>query len=250
MGRMVATVALCALGAAASGVAGCGGDGDDRTVRVFAASSLSEAFVDMTAAFEADRPGVAVELNLAGSSALREQIAEGAPADVFAAADDASMAALVQDGVLGDDGAAPVTFATNRVTLAVQPGNPAGVSGLADLARPELLVGVCAVGVPCGDLARDVLDRGGVAASVDTEEPNVRALAQKIADGELDVGLVYVTDVDDRLAAVPIGPAGDVVARYPIVALPGSGPDAAAFVDFVLSDAGRRILADHGFGAP
>lgn len=245
MRRAVAVLAILA-GAGAGAGASCGGDDGD-SVHVFAAASLSDAFVAVAAAFEADRPDVDVRLNIAGSSALREQIVEGAPADVFAAADGSAMNALVE---AGDTAGEPVVFATNSLTIAVPAGNPAGVDSLDDLADPGLLVGLCAAGVPCGDLAREVLAQAGVAASVDTDEPNVRALAAKIADGELDAGLVYVTDVDDRLDAVPIDEAVDVVAAYPIVALRGAGAAAEAFVEFVLSPAGRRILTEHGFGVP
>ena len=161
---------LVVLGVAA---AGCGGEDGDGRVRVFAAASLTEAFGELAGAYEETNPSVTVELNVAGSSALREQILEGAPADVFASADEANMAELVEAGeVVG----VPQTFATNRMAIGVPPGNPGAVGGLADLADDELLVGLCAQGVPCGDLARSVLGTAGVEASVDTNEPNVGAL--------------------------------------------------------------------------
>src|SRR5690606_34061099 len=164
------------------------------------------------------------------------------------------------EGVRADpaDGGAvgePVVFATNRLRLAVPAGNPADVTGLDDLARDELLVGLCAEGVPCGELARRVLADAGVTPAPDTEEPDVRALLAKIEAGELDAGLVYTTDVRAASGAVegidvPAGEAGTT--RYPIATVAGAPhPDAAAaFVAFVASPAGRDVLAGHGFGPP
>jgi len=230
-------------------VVACSGGDDGRHVRVFAASSLTDAFTDIEAAYEAEHPDVDVQLNLAGSSALREQILEGAPADVLATANEVTMATLVGAGEVDGE---PIVFAGNQLTIAVSSGNPADVTELADLARPSVLVGLCAVGVPCGDLARDVLARAGVVAAVDTNEPNVRALTAKIADGELDAGLVYVTDVLglDDVDSVRIPKEASVVAWYPIATLDGAGADADSFTSFVLSTGGRAILAEHGFGLP
>ncbi len=229
-------------------LAACGGRSEPPVVNVFAASSLADAFTEIAAAYEAGHPGVEVRLNLAGSSALREQILEGAPADVFAAADESTMEALVDAGGVAG---APVVFAVNRLVIAVPAGNPAAVSGLADFADPDLLVGLCSAGVPCGDLARTVLARAGVSASIDTDEPNVRALAAKIADGELDAGLVYATDIPTGdLAALPIPEQVDATTNYTIAALAGAADDAAPFVDYVRSAEGRGILARYGFGLP
>lgn len=237
----VATLALV--------VVACGGGDDGRQVRVFAASSLTDAFTEIEAAYEAEHPDVDVQLNLAGSSALREQILEGAPADVFAAANDVTMSALADAGEVEGE---PVVFAGNQLTIAVPSGNPADISELADLERPEALVGLCAVGVPCGDLARAVLARAGVVAAVDTDEPNARALTAKIEDAELDAGLVYVTDVLglDAVDSVRLPKEVSIVSWYPIATLAGAGPDAGSFTAFVLSTDGRAILAEHGFGLP
>jgi molybdate transport system substrate-binding protein len=220
----------------------------DDEVLVSAAASLTEAFTGIEAAFEASHSNIDVILNLAGSSTLREQILQGAPADVFASADVANMeqvAAAVE----------PEIFARNRLTIAVPAGNPAGVAGLDDFARDDLFIGLCAVGVPCGDFAREALRSAGVDAVIDTEEPDVRALLVKIEAGELDAGITYVTDLAAAGAAVEgidIPAAANVVADYPIAVLASAPhPDAAAaFVDFVLSDAGRAILSSHGFGLP
>jgi len=235
---------------------GCGnssGSGPaDGEVLVSAAASLTEAFASLETAFEALHPGTDVVLNFGGSSALREQILAGAPADVFASANVANMDRVTADGaVVGD----PAIFARNRLEIAVPPGNSAEVSGLADFDRPELFIGLCASGVPCGDYGRESLAKAGVDPVVDTEEPNVRALLVKIEAGELDAGIVYVTDVaasGGTVEGVEIPDDVNVFADYPIAALTGSPNPigAAAFVTFVLSDEGGRILADHGFDLP
>lgn len=207
------------------------------TVTVFAAASLTESFDEIAAAFEAANPGVDVVLNYGGSSGLATQIAEGAPADVFAAASTTQL----PDGTV---------FATNALALAVPAGNPGGVTGLADLARPELAIALCAVEVPCGAASATLLEQAGITASVDTSEQDVKAVLTKIELGEVDAGLVYVTDVRAAGAAVEgiALPEAELVA-YPIAALTDSEA-AAAFVAFVLSDAGQAILREAGFGAP
>lgn len=210
---------------------------ETRTVTVFAAASLTEAFEEIAAVFEAENPGVDVVLNYAGSAGLAAQIAEGAPADVFASASPAQL----PEGT---------PFATNVLELAVPAGNPGDVTGLADLARPELVVALCAVEVPCGAAAATVVADNGISASVDTYEQDVKAVLSKIELGEVDAGLVYVTDVlaaGDRVEGIPLPEAKPVA--YPIAALTDSEA-AAAFVAFVLSDAGQRLLQNAGFGAP
>ena len=215
--------------------AACGTD-DEAALDVFAASSLTDAFAEIEAAFEAEHD-VDVVLNLGASSALREQILAGAPADVFASANQSNI-----DAVAGES----EVFATNRLQIVVPAANPGDVDGIDDLARDELLVGLCAVEVPCGELAQEALDDASVNASVDTEEPDVRSLLAKVAAGELDVGIVYRTDVLAAGGDVR-GIDLDVAATYPIAALTADGD---AFVDFVLGDEGQAILAEHGFGPP
>ncbi|MFN3217849.1 MAG: molybdate ABC transporter substrate-binding protein [Acidimicrobiales bacterium] len=250
---LVALTLLAGLVACGDDDEGGGTDGEiGGTVLVFAAASLTDAFDDIETAFEAEYPGVDVQLNLAGSSSLREQILEGAPADVFASANQSNMDQLIEAGEVGGD--APV-FAANLLQIAVPAGNPAGVTGLEDFAREELLIGLCAEGVPCGDFAREALANAAVEASIDTNEPDVRALLTKIGADELDAGIVYVTDVtaaDDLVEGVDIAEDVNVVAGYPIAPLDGApNPDAAAaFVDFVLSEEGQAILVSYGFAAP
>lgn len=233
--------------------AGCGdgGEGEGSGIVVFAAASLTDAFEEAAAAFEAANPDATVELSFAGSSALREQILEGAPADVFASANASNMEAVVD---AGEAGAADV-FVRNRLEIAVPAGNPAGVTGLADLGRDELLVGLCAAEVPCGAFGREALADAGVTPAVDTEEPDVRALLTKVEAGELDAGLVYRTDVrsaDGGVEGIAVPDDVNVVADYPIAVLTRSTDvaTAEAFVAFVLSGEGQAILASHGFEAP
>jgi molybdate transport system substrate-binding protein len=218
---------------------------------VSAAASLTDAFAEVETAFEAANPGVDVVLNLGSSSSLREQILEGAPADVFASANTSNMDQVVEADAAFD----PHIFATNLLQIAVPDGNEAGVTGLDDFANEDLLIGLCAEDVPCGDFARQALEKAGVNPSIDTNEPDVRALLTKIEAGELDAGIVYVTDVLSTAGSVEgidISQEDNVVASYPIAALTAApNPDAAAaFVEFILSAQGQAILPDFGFTAP
>ena len=222
------------------------------SITVFAAASLTDAFGEIADEFEAANPGVSVESNFGASSALREQILAGAPADVFASANLSNMDQVVEaDAAAGD----ARTFATNRLEIVVPAGNPADVTGLAAFGDDDLLVGLCAAEVPCGDLGREALANAGVTPAVDTEEPDVRSLLTKVEAGELDAGIVYATDVlaaGDAVEGIEIPAADNVVAEYPIATLvEASGAEVAdAFVTYVLSDAGQDILASYGFDSP
>ena len=241
-----------------------GDSGADRRLEVFAAASLAEPFVELADAYEQAHPGVDVVLHLGGSSALREQILDGAPADVFASASEPIMDELVAAGSIRGT---PAPFASNRLALAVPVGNPAAVTGLDDLARPELLVGLCAAEVPCGRLARVGLERAGVDPSIDTDEPDVRTLLTKVAAGELDVGMVYHSDIAasvrpgdgspsaPEVEGITIPDEAQASTTYPIgiVTDPDDGrtlAEAGRFVAFVLSEPGQAVLAEHGFGQP
>lgn len=233
MRRLPALVLLLPL------LAGCGGSDADPTVTVFAAASLTDAFTDLGEAFEGGSP----TFNFGSSSSLREQVLAGAPADVFAPADPAQL-----EGIDGE----VAVFARNHLAIAVPAGNPGGVTGLADLARPELLVGLCAAEVPCGRYSRRALAKAGVDAAPDTEAPDVRALLTQVASGDLDAGLVYRTDVlaaGSEVEGIDLPASQDVLARYAIVLL-GDEPGARAFVELVRSEEGRRILRRHGLEVP
>ncbi len=231
------------------------GDRDSTAVRVFGAASLTDAFQDLETAFEAEHPAFDLELNLAGSSGLREQILDGAPVDVFASASEAIMDQVVTE-LSGRDAVVeePRAFATNQLTIAVPAGNPASVTGLQDFARSELFLGLCAEPVPCGELADRALEAAGIEPSVDTRESDVRALLNKVETGELDAGIVYRTDVlaSGSVEAIDVPTTIDAASTYPISVL-GQGDSiegGRAFVVFLFGEAGQGILADHGFGAP
>lgn len=219
------------------------------TLTIFAAASLTETFDALAATFEEEHPNVDVVLSYGGSSALATQITEGAPADIFAAASEATMKTVVDNG----DAADPTIFTSNTLEIAVPAGNPAGVTGLSDLANPDLAIALCDVAVPCGAASQKLFDSAGIVAAPDTLEQDVKAVLTKVELGEADAGLVYVTDVQaagDGVEGIVVPQAADVVNRYPIVALSAApNPDAAAaWVDFILSDVGQQSLTDAGFG--
>ena len=216
------------------------------TLEVYAAASLQRSFDEIAAAFEAVHPGVTVSTVYDGSSTLATQIGEGAPADVFASADEKNMAKV--EASAPD----PQLFAANTLVIAVPAGNPGAVASLADLARVTTVL--CAAEVPCGAASATLLSNAGVTVAPASAEQNVTAVLTKVAAGEADAGLVYATDVvgrDDVEAIVPEG-ADAVVNRYPIATLTDAPNPAAAsaFVTFVLSDEGQKVLAHAGFRAP
>lgn len=217
---------------------------------IFAAASLQGAFDELATAFEQRHPSLDVlPVGYDGSATLATQIVEGAAVDVFASADEITMQKVVDAGLAED----PAPFATNTLALVVPPGNPGDVTGLADLADPDLIVVLCAVAVPCGAASVALLEAQGVTVDADSHEQNVTAVATKVATGEADAGLVYVTDATDAdLDTVAVPGAEDVVNRYPIVALADAAHPAAAaaFVAFVQGPDGQRVLAAYGFGAP
>jgi molybdate transport system substrate-binding protein len=197
-------------------------------------------------------PGIPVQFNFAGSSTLVTQIIEGAPAGVFASADEASMQKLADAGGLGS---AARVFATNRLAIAVPAGNPKHLATLADLTRPGLTLALAAAAVPAGKYAAEAFGKAGLAVPAASQEPDVKAVLNKVALGEVDAGVVYVTDVRaaaGRVDGVAIPDQYNVVARYPIAVLmdAASPARAATFIAFVLSEPGKQVLTDHGFLPP
>jgi molybdate transport system substrate-binding protein len=252
-------VVVIVLAVVALVAGGCGGD-DDTTaaantgaLRVFAAASLTDAFTTLAKTFEADHPGVNVELNFAASSALAQQIDQGAPADVFASADEASMAKVTAAG----DAADPTTFARNRLAILVEKGNPKKIGGLADTARSGVVLVLCAPQVPCGRYAAAAYAKAGVTPRPASLEDNVKGVVAKVTLGEADAGIVYATDAkaagtNAATVAVDNADTPDLEAVYPIAVTThvANRPAARAWVDFLLSPAGQHTLATSGFLAP
>jgi len=227
----------------------CGDDGSaegrSSEILVLAAASLADAFAAIEPAFEAAHPDVDVRLSFDSSSTLAGQVVEGAPADVLATADVATMDTAVASGSVAGD---PVVFTSNRGVIAVPAGSDV-VTSAADLAG-DVTLAVCAPEVPCRVVADQMFDELGVDPAVDTEEDNVAAVVEKLVAGEVDAGVVYATDdlAHDEIEAIDIGEVV-VSTDYPIAAV--SDLEAAqAFVDFVTGAEGQAILADAGFVAP
>ena len=221
------------------------------TITVLAAASLTDAFTTMGQRWEAAHPGTRVVLSFGGSSSLAEQVRAGAPADVVATADEATMARLAARRLVET----PQVFATNRLAILVADGNPLGVTSLSDLGRPDVALVLCAVEVPCGALAARMLDRAGVDARPRSYEANVKAVVSRVALGEADAGIVYATDAragGAGVSGVDIPPGQNVTTSYLVAAVKAgrSRSSARSLVSFVLSEDGRRVLAGAGFSAP
>lgn len=235
----------------------CASNGSDSVaasgdVTVFAAASLTGAFTEIGDAFMVEHPGAKVTFNFAASSELVAQIGEGAPADVFASADVSNMTKLTDAGTNATE---PEVFATNVAEIIVAPGNPEGITGVADLANEGLIVVLCAPEVPCGTYATSIIENAGVMVTPKSLEENVKAVVTKVTLGEADAGIVYATDVTaagDKAAGVEIPVDINVVAEYPI-AVTKQAPNAEGaqtFIDFVNGEQGQEILASYGFLAP
>ncbi|MBB6173641.1 molybdate transport system substrate-binding protein [Nocardiopsis mwathae] len=241
-------------GAALMGAAGCGGAGGPAadgaaTLTVFAAASLTDTFTELGERFEDEHPGTRVVFNFAGSSTLARQIDAGANADVFAAAGPDPMDQVAQAGRVAGE---PVVFARNTLRIAVPPGNPGDVAGLADLAEPGVAVALCAEQVPCGTAARTVLDAAGVEVPSASAEEDVRAALTKVTLGEVDAALVYATDIDaadGAVEGVEFATAEEAVNDYPIAALTDAPePELArSWIDLARSEEGGQVLSDAGF---
>jgi molybdate transport system substrate-binding protein len=222
------------------------------TLTVFAAASLKGTFTEIGEQFEAEHPGVTVAFSFAGSSDLATQIQNGAPADVFASADQANMAKVVDAGLAA---AAPVPFATNVLTIVTPPGDPKGVASFADLAEPGTAVVVCAPQVPCGAATQRVEQATGVTLAPVSEESSVTDVLTKVESGEADAGVVYVTDARaaaGKVTEVPFPESSGAVNTYPVAVLSGAEqPELAReFAAAVAGEPGRAVLQAAGFGTP
>lgn len=230
------------------------------TLGVAAAPSLSGALTEMIEVFEDEHPGVRVSLELGRSDTIAEGMPDRDDINVFASADEVSMQRLVDDGVAVE----PTVFARNHVVVAVPSGNPRQVRGLRDLERPGLRVGLCALDVPCGRAADSLLAAAGVTPPEVDRDDGSRALTARLADSEVDVGIVYRTDVAAShgwVSVAEVDPRDRELAqaagttRYTVARIPGGeiGPDAEAeraatddFLELVTSDRGRRALENAG----
>ncbi|MGK8490088.1 molybdate ABC transporter substrate-binding protein [Nocardia asiatica] len=257
---MIRLSVVAVAGVTAVALTGCGSgepapthpDGIGGTVTVFAAASLTETFTELGRRFEAAHPGVRVVYSFGASSALAEQIIQGAPADVFASAAPKNMQQVVDKGEVT---AAPATFVRNRLEIAVPQGNPAAITGLADFGKTEPKIALCAVQVPCGAAAEKVFQVAGIDPRPDTREADVRAVLTKVKLGEVDAALVYRTDVragGAQVQGIAFPEADKAVNDYPVAPL-AHAPNAAAaaaFVEFVRSEQARVVFTAAGFDTP
>lgn len=262
------SLALTAAAASVTLLAGCGasstpaagpsasgassGSATAQTLTVFAAASLKATFTTLGQQFETAHPGTKVAFSFAGSSDLVTQLQQGAPADVFASADTATMTkATGSDLVAGS----PVDFATNTLEIAVPPDNPAKVTSFTDLSKPGVKLVVCAPQVPCGAAAAKIETATNTTLKPVSEENAVTDVLGKVESGEADAGLVYVTDVKgagDKVKGIPFDESKAAVNTYPIAALAASrnADLAGQFVQLVTGSQGQQVLADAGFAKP
>jgi molybdate transport system substrate-binding protein len=243
---------------------GCGGsgsseEGEESALTVYAASSLTDAFGELKGNFEEENPGTQVQLNFAGSSTLLTQLEQGAPADVFASADEAKMDDAVSEGLAE----APQTFARNRLTVIVPAGNPAGIESYRDLAKPGITLVLAQEEVPVAQYAKESLTKANavygsdfserVLSNVTSREADVKAAANRVAVGDADATIVYTSDatpdLQERVETIEIPEELNVVASYPIAVTEGaqSSELAQGWVDVVLSDEGQRVMERWGF---
>jgi molybdate transport system substrate-binding protein len=246
----VLMVGICAMGTVAPAAASSSLKGE---ITVSAAASVTDSFTALAKAFRAANPKVKVRLNFGSSSTLVVQIQAGAPSDVIAAADLASVEKLVASGHVV---ASPRVFARNSMAIAVKPGNPEKVKSIKDLARLKTIA-MCGKAAPCGVYASSVLSRAGVVVKESniTRGVDAKATLGAVVTGDADAAIVYKTDViaaGKSIQAVDIATASNVKAMYGIASIRGSknGSLAKAFVDFVLSEQGWRILKGFGFQKP
>lgn len=255
---LVTAIAALALGLTACGTSTTPASapstkaGPSGTLVVDAAASLTESFQRLGERFHSEHPGVTVTFNFGGSSGLAAQIVSGAPVDVFASANPATMKTVTDAAVTS---ATPVVFVRNRLEIAVPPSNPGHITGLKDLADPAKTIALCAPEVPCGAAAVTVFKNAGLTAAPDTLEQDVKAALTKVQLGEVDAALVYRTDVTaagSKVRGIPFPESGTAINDYLIAPLKGSGDErlARAFVAFVLGEHGKSVFAGAGFDLP
>jgi molybdate transport system substrate-binding protein len=242
-------------------IAGCSSSGSPKkstsasglsgSITVDAAASLTEAFNTLKDQFTAVHPGTTITVNYGASSDLSTQITQGDAVDVFASASTKNMDSVVSAG----DATNPTNFVSNTLEIAVPPSNPGKITALADLAKSGVKVAVCAPAVPCGVVAAKVFANAKLTVKPVANEADVKSTLAAVESGEVDAGLVYVTDVrsaGSKAKGIVIPDAVNASTTYPIAVLKHAknAPLAQAFVDFVLSDAGQTVLTADGFHKP
>jgi molybdate transport system substrate-binding protein len=258
--------AVIAAGLAAVAVAGCSSSGSGSSpssassspsaastgsITVFAAASLMGTFTQLGKQFDAAHPGDTVKFSFGPSSGLSTQITSGAPADVFASAATANMDTVVQAG----DASNPQDFAKNTMEVATPPKNPGKVTSVNDLAKKSVKVALCQPQVPCGVVAAEVFKNAGIKVKPVTLQPDVKSVLTQVETGNVDAGMVYVTDVmaaGDQVKGVPISASDNASTLYPIATISDSKHKSIAqsFVAYVLSPAGQKVLTAAGFQSP
>ena len=236
----------------ASSSASASGAALSGTITVFAAASLQKTFTALAATFEKDHPGTTVKFSFAGSDTLAAQIDQGAPADVFASANQSTMETVEK---AGNTTGTPTVFVKNTLEIAVEPGNPKDIKTLADLTKSGIKVAECAATVPCGSAAVKALAAAKVKLTPVTYETDVTSALTKVELGEVDAALVYHSDIlgaDGKVEGVVFSTASDAVNSYPIDVLKGStnASLAQAFVTYILSPSSEQYLLKAGFQAP
>ena len=219
-------------------------------VTVYAAASLQQTYATLGNQLHQANPGLTVKFVFGGSSDLVSQLTAGAPGDVLATADEKTMQSAREAGLLAGD---PVIFATNHLTIVTAPGNPLGITGLADLTKPGLKLVVCAPQVPCGSATNQVAKLAGVRLAPVSEENSVTGVLSKVVSGDADAGLVYTTDAKGaggKVSTVSFPESSQVTNRYPIAVLKSATNKRAAdlFVAQVTGTAGQQVLQEAGFG--
>lgn len=249
-----AAVALVITGCSSSKPAGTGTGGPTAlsgSILVDAASSLLGSFNTLKASFEELHPGTTIKFNFGSSGDLSAGIVQGQPADVFASAAPKNMQTVISAGYA----AGSTNFVKNTAEIAVVAGNPKNIASLADLGKSGIRVALCVVTAPCGALAQSILANANVTVKPTASEPDVKSTLAIVQTGEVDAGIVYVTDVKaagSKVTGVPIPAAQNGTTEYPIAALTHSknAALAQAFVDYVKSPAGQSVLTAAGFQSP
>jgi len=247
----VAVVGCSSSSSSSPSSSGSSGSSATGTITVFAAASLTGAFTQLGKQFEAAHKGDTVKFSFGPSSGLATQITSGAPADVFASASPGTM----QDVVSAGDASSPENFAKNTAEVAVPPNNPATVKSVNDLAKKSVKVALCQPQVPCGEVAAEVFKNVGITVKPVTLQPDVKSVLTQVETGNVDAGMVYVTDVmaaGSKVKGITVPASDNASTLYPIATIKDSKhqSEAQAFMNYVLSPTGQQVLTAAGFEQP